>query len=130
MRTQKSINEILGRIMETGGMSEAMEPDLAAIRDEFQQRDGYLRQVSDPWDEEADEVEITLRTANGDEARYMELEGKYNDLVRRYQAKFFSGGSTHEDDTAVDVPPADVDGVDDGIYGDDITVDKLFKEVE
>lgn len=134
MRTSKSINEILGRLMETGGMSEAQEADFAAIRDEFTERDNYLRQVADPWDDEADTAEIVIRAANGDTAkveeltgRYTELEGKYNDLVKRYTAKFFAGGATHEEDAAADKPE---ENTVDTPAAETVTVNDLFEEVK
>ena len=131
MRTRKTINEVLSRMMETGGMDEAREEDFGILRDEFEERDSYLRQVAEPWDDEAESVDVVLKTANGDTARYDELKGKYDSLVQRYTAKFFAGGETHELDGAVD----EAEGV---IIEDDapdeppemLTVEDLFKEVE
>lgn len=135
MRTKKALDSVLARLMQTGGLNPDMEPDFEILRAEFEERDGYLREAAEPWDDEADEVEVKLRTANGDEARITELQGKYDalrgqydELVQRYTTKFFAGGETHETDKVVDIIEDEPDG--DADNTESITVNDLFKESE
>lgn len=132
MRTKKAIHDILGRIMETGGMSSAMEADLGYLRDEFDERDRLLGIVAEPWDEEADEVEVSFKQSTA-ENELSELQARYDDLVARYKQNFFAGGVTHAEDHGTD----EAEGVviaetQVGAPGDptDVTIDDLFKEVE
>lgn len=133
MRTKKAIHDILGRIMETGGMSSAMEADLGYLRDEFDERDRLLGSVADPWDEDADEVEVRIKQSTA-ENDLKELQGRYDDLVARYKQNFFAGGVTHSEDHATDEAEGAVieETQDKDAPGEptDVTVDDLFKEVE
>lgn len=133
MRTKKAIHDILGRIMETGGMSSAMEADLRYLRDEFDERDRLLGSVADPWDEDADEVEVSFKQSTA-ENDLKELQGRYDDLVARYKQNFFAGGATHSEDYATDeaegVVIEETQGEDAPGEPTDVTVDDLFKEVE
>lgn len=120
MRTKKNMFEALGRIMELGGFSAEQEADFASIRDGIEERDKLLAGAYDPWDEEADEVEL-VKTVGEIPNPDKELQAKYDDLVARYKANFFAGGVREGEDSAVDVS--------EGMSGEnvgDIRVSDLF----
>lgn len=130
MKTRKALYDVMGRIMELGGMNPDIEAEITALRDDVEERDNLLKAVYEPWDEEADDVTLTAieTPAQRTDREYNELEGRYNDLVARYKSSFFSGGMTHSEDTIEDI----AEGVTEEIREDDkpLRVADIFKEVE
>lgn len=129
MLTPKGVTALLSRIFETGGMTEAMEADMQKLKFELDEREGILRKYGEDYPQDADEYEWKAKV--GDTT---EWEGKYRDLVSRYNAKFFSGGDTHGDDTVirdnVENAPAENLDTEDDIKDEDITIEELLKEEE
>ena len=126
MLTKKGVESILGRIMETGGFTDDMEKDVKRLKDELDEREGVLREYGEEWDGEAEEYDWKPKAREDYRGRFEELTGKYNDLVERYNRKFFAGGSAHEEDTTIDegdntVPDSE---------GEDIKVNDLFVDVK
>lgn len=122
MRTKKVMYDALGRIMELGGFSAEQEADFSAIRDGISERDDLLRGAYEPWDEEADEVDL-VKTVVEIPDPDKELQAKYDDLVARYKANFFAGNVREGEDSAIDVS--------EGMSGEnvgDIRVSDLFIE--
>lgn len=129
MLTPKGVTALLSRIFETGGMTAAMEEDMQKLKSELDEREGILRTYGEDYPQDADEYEWQAKASDS-----TEWEGKYRELVRRYNAKFFSGGDTHGDDTVIrdnveDAPAEDLDTEDD-IKDEDITIEALLKEEE
>ena len=52
LRSLKAIDLILKRIMETGGVTDAMEKDIQDLRDEFNEREGILKRYGETYDRE------------------------------------------------------------------------------
>lgn len=64
--TKKGYDNILQRIWETGGMTPDMEEDIRRLRDEFDEREGILREYGEEYDVEQEEYEFRRRN-NGSE---------------------------------------------------------------
>lgn len=130
MKTRKALYDVMGRIMELGGMNPEIEAEMTALRDDVEERDNLLKAAYEPWDEEAEDVTLTAieTPAQRTDREYSELEGKYNDLVARYKSSFFSGGMTHSEDAIEDI----AEGVTAEIKEDEkpLRVADIFKEVE
>lgn len=123
MLTQKGYYDILDRVFKTGGMTEDMEKDISALKSELDEREGVLREYGEAYDGEDASYEWKPKE-NAYKAKFEELTGKYNNLVERYNRKFFAGGSAHADDTTLyegDTTAADT-------AENEITIDELFKE--
>lgn len=59
--TKKGYDNILQRIWETGGMTPDMEDDIRRLRDEFDEREGILREYGEEYDGEQEEYEFRRR---------------------------------------------------------------------
>lgn len=131
MRTAKVVNEALGRLMELGGFTAESEPDFALIRDEMNDREGYIRDAYEDWDEDADDrFEIKLRPANLPDdmvprASLTEMSARYDDLKDRYKKAFFSAKTVEDDGEEV---AEEAEGVS-TLTPETITIDDLFKEM-
>lgn len=99
------MNKILRRIMETGGMTEAMEKDIERLKDDFDEREGILRRYGETYDgEDRDDYEFSERRREDDAINvYTPREEEkdwrqmYDDMRERYLNRFF-GGRDFEDD--------------------------------
>ena len=93
LRSLKAIDTILKRIMETGGVTDAMEKDIQALRDEFNEREGILKKYGETYDGEENEFyDYDLTTPQED------YKAKYEDMKQRYINAFF-GENTSVVDT-------------------------------
>ena len=76
--TSAGMKKILKRIMETGGMTEAMEQDIRRIKDDFDEREGILRRYGELYDgEDRDEYDFVRREDDDYREKYEELKDKY-----------------------------------------------------
>lgn len=115
MRSRASIDEILRRIFETGGLTEDMERDVDALRSEYDEREGLLKKYGefrDGEDGNTEYVELTSDELPAESRERPETESldnfgmiheqvdwqaRYNELKTRYTDRFFgndSGSST------------------------------------
>lgn len=122
MRTLKGIDSILRRIMETGGMTEDMEKDVQSLRDELNEREGILRKYGEEWDGEAEEFNWSPKPFDDYRSRYEEMQGKYRDLVERYNARFFAPGDAHDDEIVFEDRSEEIPSE------ENIKISDLFKE--
>lgn len=82
------INKILRRIMETGGLTPAMEEDIKKLQDEFNEREGILKQYGETFDgEDVEEYEFKGKEVEASD----EYKSKYEELHQRYLDRFFGG---------------------------------------
>lgn len=93
LMTRRSFMDLLSRIMQTGGMTEDMENDLAKIRDDFDEREGILKRYGETYDgEDRDEYEwkerdgSSIYQAGPDEKDWKK---EYDNLQDRYLKRFF-----------------------------------------
>lgn len=99
--TGRGMDNILRRIMETGGLTESMEADVQRLRDDFNEREGILRRYGETYDgEDRDEYDWSERepeASGGDTEVYTPREedflweSKYKELEKRYIDRFFGG---------------------------------------
>ena len=76
--TSTGMKKILKRIMETGGMTEAMEQDIRRIKDDFDEREGILRRYGELYDgDDRDEYDVVRREEDDYREKYEELKDKY-----------------------------------------------------
>lgn len=123
--TRKGMYDLLARIMDSGGMSEAMEKDVQRLKDDFDEREGMLRRYGEVYDgEDKDEYEYEERERR-DDAAEKDWESRYNDLKDRYTKRFFSNPDVTTPDTVVLEAEEDVKR--DGTVQ---TFDELLKRVE
>lgn len=59
--TKKGYDNILQRIWETGGMTPDMEEDIHRLRDEFDEREGILKEYGEEYDGEDETYEFRRR---------------------------------------------------------------------
>lgn len=126
MRTPQEIAELMGRIFETGGLTEDMEKDLKALKDELDERDGMLRHYGESADGERDaappsEIQKEEEEENW-EGQYREMVDKYNNLKERFKSNLFSPSDDEsefgpEDNQEADAEPDKYQG---------LTVEQLF----
>lgn len=92
--TKSGVNKILRRILETGGMTEDMENDIQRIQDDFDEREGMLKNYGEVYDgEDKDEYDFVGReTTQLEETE--DYKGKYEELHKKYLDRFFGGTST------------------------------------
>ena len=105
MLTKRGYYNILDRIFDTGGLSEAMEADLRKLKDDYDEREGMLRKYGEVYDGE-DKDEYEYREFENDTTDW---KMKYNDLAARYKRNFFDGSSgdsysAEGDNAIVDTP--------------------------
>lgn len=96
--TKTGMNKILRRIMDTGGMTPAMEEDIQRLRDDFDEREGFLKKYGKTYDgEDIDEYEYTadgtnvIYTPKEEEKNAKEWRTKYEEMKTRYLDRFFGG---------------------------------------
>lgn len=65
--TKTGVENLLRRIMETGGLTEAMSDDIQRLRDDFDEREGILNRYGESYDGEDDEYEWREREAESSE---------------------------------------------------------------
>ena len=131
--TRAGMDKILRRIMETGGITEAMENDIRRIRDDFDEREGILKRYGEIYDgEDRDEYEYSGRdseniyTPREEEKDEREWRTRYEEMKQRYLDRFFGGRDAKEeyrvimDDTIEDVKRD----------GEPQTFDELLERVE
>lgn len=131
MLTKRGYDEILSRIMETGGMTEDMEKDVSRLRAELDEREGILNRYGEKYDGEDTEYEWKERPAPNYAEQLDALQGRYDDLVKRYNRKFFSGGSAHDGD--LEYSDGDTIGRGDETIqksSQDITIDDLLTDIK
>lgn len=96
--TRKGVNTILRRIMETGGLSDAMENDIKRLQDDFDEREGMLKNYGEVYDgEDKDEYDFIPRestTLEGGE----DYKAKYEDMKQKYLDRFFGGVGNEVED--------------------------------
>lgn len=90
--TRSGMEKILRRIMDSGGMTEAMERDVERLKDDFDEREGILKRYGETYDgEDQDEYEysgrddINIYTPREEEKDWKK---EYNDLKARYMDRF------------------------------------------
>lgn len=130
MLTRNGVNSILGRIMETGGMTADMEKDIERLKDEFDEREGILRRYGEAWDEDAEEYDWKEKQVDesGAPAKLAALQSKYDELVERYKARFFAGGDTHETDE--ELVPEENDTVNTDTDEGSPTIDDILVDID
>lgn len=133
MRTAKVVNDALGRLMELGGFTAESEPDFALIRDELKDRESYIRDAYEGWEEDAEErFDIKLRSTPLPEdmvtrAELNEISARYDDLKDRYKKAFFSGEAPEQVVTTSSSTGTNSREIDED---EDELIDGLFKEVK
>ena len=89
--TRSGVNKILRRIMETGGLTDDMEKDIKRLQDDFDEREGMLKNYGEVYDgEDMDEYDFVPRestTLEGGE----DYKGMYEDMKQKYLDRFFGG---------------------------------------
>ena len=124
MISPKGIEKLLRRIMETGGMTEDMEKDIQRLKDEFNERQGILDRYGEKYDGEDDDYEWQPKPLDDYRDEYNQLNAKYQDLVNRYNTRFFAGGDAHITDTELDESENEVpDSTEENVTVDDLLVD-------
>lgn len=95
--TKTGINKILRRVMETGGLTEDMENDIKRIQDDFDEREGILKNYGETYDgedmEEYDFVGRELTQLDPEE----DYKGKYEEMKQKYLDRFFGGAQVAEE---------------------------------
>lgn len=101
--TKKRAYDILAKIWETGGLTEAMGADIQRLKDDFDEREGFLKKYGEVYDGE-DKAEydylpkeIEKAGDNDLEEKYQALQGEYSDLKKRYISAFFNGVETEKE---------------------------------
>lgn len=82
--TRDEYMQILERISETGGFTEAMLDDLQKLKDDYDEREGMLR-VEDEASDKTVYTDDQVYDTDG-----VSWRDKYDDMKRRYKARFFS----------------------------------------
>lgn len=89
--TKTGVNKILRRIMETGGLTDAMENDIKRLKDDFDEREGILKAYGETYDgEDKDEYDFKGKEQSQistDE----DYKGKYEEMKQKYLDRFFGG---------------------------------------
>lgn len=122
--TKSGANKILRRIMETGGLTEDMEQDIKRLQNDFDEREGMLRNYGEVYDgEDMDEYEYKPR----EQAVIEETEdfkSKYEEMRQKYLDRFF-GGTVNEVEEIKEEQTEDVER-----DGTEQTYEALFEERE
>lgn len=147
--TRNGMTKLLRRIMETGGMSEAMESDIQRLRDDFDEREGMLRRYGETYDgeDDVDEYDWTPREDTDSEYEQDEtgtegMEGsdevftpreeekdwrqEYENMRQRYLDRFFGTGNIENKNEDI-MKDTEEDVKRDGTKQ---TFETLFKRVE
>lgn len=95
--TRAGFDNVLKRIVETGGLSEAMMDDIKKIRDDFDEREGILSRYGESYDGEGENYEFTERAKETNE-----WETKYNELKTNYINRFFGGTQSETETTTIE----------------------------
>lgn len=90
MLSKKGYENLIARIFETGGLTDAMEADLKKLKDELDEREVILRKYGEPYDGEDDEYEYRERNDR-------DYKTEYEALKERYIRRFMSGKETDEE---------------------------------
>lgn len=148
--TRNGMTKLLRRIMETGGMSEAMESDIQRLRDDFDEREGMLRRYGETYDGEEDVDEYNWAPREDTDSEYKQnetgtegsMEGsdevftpreeekdwrqEYENMRQRYLDRFF--GTEKVEDTNESI----MDETEDDVKRDGTrqSFETLFKRVE
>lgn len=97
--TRSGVNKILRRIMETGGLTDDMENDIKRLQDDFDEREGILKNYGEVYDgEDKDEYDFVPRettTLEGGE----DYKSKYEDMKQKYLDRFFGGVGNEVEET-------------------------------
>lgn len=89
--TKAGVNKILRRIMETGGLTDAMENDIKRLKDDFDEREGILKTYGETYDgEDKDEYDFKGREQSQISADE-DYKGKYEEMKQKYLDRFFGG---------------------------------------
>lgn len=127
MRTQKAIMSIIDRIEASGGLTDDMREDIRRLKDELDEREGILKKYGEEYDGEEDEYEWKEKPTPNYAAELSDLQGKYNTLVERYNARYFSGGDEHATDRKIDYGEKGKEDYQND--GEDVTVKDLFVNI-
>lgn len=104
MLTKDEYYGLLKKIMETGGLSEAMEEDIQKLKDDYDEREGMLSKenvsretstdegVEENADKGTGELEVKGEETIDWKSKYDESAKNYDELKRRYTERFFSSG--------------------------------------
>lgn len=122
--TRKGVNTILRRIMETGGLTDAMENDIKRLQDDFDEREGMLKNYGEVYDgEDKDEYEFVPKESTILEGGE-DYKTKYEDMKQKYLDRFF-GGVGNEVEDVMEEQEKDVQR-----DGEEQTFDSLFEKRE
>lgn len=89
--------QLLEKIADTGGFTESMLDDIQRLRDDYDERMGELER----YKETKDEVRYTDDDVmDSDGVKWSE---KYDDMVRRYKARFFGSFEEAKESQSEDV---------------------------
>lgn len=97
MLNRDNAMEIMKRILETGGMTDEMEKDISALRDDFEEREGILKKYGVFNDN--DDGTTTFSSTDNNDSNW---ENKYNEMKTKYLDRFFSGGQKGVNDESDD----------------------------
>lgn len=96
--TGAGLDKILRRIMESGEISDELSNDVQRIRDDFNERNGYLSRIGEVYTgDDVDEYDFKLKDDTSiytpDEEKELAItwESKYNDIKKKYLDRFFGG---------------------------------------
>lgn len=85
--TRDEYVELLKHISETGGDTDDMLEALKRLQDDFDERDGMLRELGESRDKE------TFTNDDVFDKDGVKWSEKYDDMRRRYRDRFFTSGS-------------------------------------
>lgn len=124
--TKSGFNNILKRLMASGDLSEELENDITSLRNDFDEKDLYLKKFGTVYEGEDidnyDYIENEI-VASPDESGYKQ---KYEDMKQRYLDRFF--GTVPQDETVESIMQEQTEDVEHD--GTEQTFDDLFEKRE
>lgn len=128
MLTKKGYTDLLQRIMEKGGMGDDLEQDVGRLRADLDEREGVLSRYGEGYDGELDDYDWKEKETPDYAAELDALQGKYDDLVRRYNAKYFAGGDAHKGDNTYEYGDKGRETIQNS--SQDVTVNDLLVDIK
>lgn len=101
MRTKASVDGIITRIWETGGLTADMEDDINKLRAEFDERQGILDKYGEAYDGEDEEYDWKPRAEYADKNEPEEPEENGSDIVIPEESAEYKEMSSEGDETVL-----------------------------
>lgn len=100
--TRRSMENVLRRIWDTGGLTPDMENDLKRLQDDFDEREGILRKYGEVYDGEDKAEYDWVETRTAAEAQSTNWEERYSQLKQQYMDRFFGSNRITDTDTVIE----------------------------